>query len=258
MAAAFFQAACLGKNGRRIQTAMKSLALLLTLAALPALAQYPHSIVWNNETWIVKRSSAKVGPGPNTFSDSSSNVWVDATNRLHLKITGSGAKWQCAEVIRAISSGHGTYRFYLDTPVDNLDKNVVLGLFTWNDAPDYNHRELDVEFSRWGNASDPTNPQYVVQPYSTAGNLVRFLQPSVAASIHSFAWSLADIVFNGVKGTNPLTTVADDQIAHQTFTADNPVPGGEQARINLWLFHGKAPSDKKSVEVILSKFEYLP
>src|SRR2546422_8423741 len=118
---------------------MKILSGLLVLAALPALAQYPRTFAWNGETWMVKRSSGKVGPGPITFSDSTDNVWIDSANKLHMKITRQGSKWLCAEVIRVTSSGHGTYRFSIDTPLDALDKNVVLGLFTWNDAPDYNH-----------------------------------------------------------------------------------------------------------------------
>ncbi len=35
-----------------------------------------------------------------------------------------------------------------------------------------------------------------------------------------------------------------------------PKPGGENARINLWLYNGQAPKDV--VEVVVSKFEYLP
>ena len=77
------------------------LAVFLALAAFPTLAQYPRTFAWNGETWMVKRSTGRVGPGPNYFSDSTNNVWVDGSNRLHLKITKSGNKWQCAEVIHA-------------------------------------------------------------------------------------------------------------------------------------------------------------
>src|SRR6266446_10868441 len=108
----------------------KAFGFLLFLPALPALAQYPRTFAWNGETWMVKKSTGKVGPGPNYFSDSANNVWVDVNNKLHLKISKSGNQWQCAEVIRMTSSGHGAYRFYIDssqsTHLDTLDKNVVL------------------------------------------------------------------------------------------------------------------------------------
>jgi hypothetical protein len=238
---------------------IKILSVFLTFAALPALAQYPRTIGWNGETWMVKKSTGKVGPGPNYFSDSTNNVWVDGNNKLHLKITKSGNRWECAEVIRVISSGHGAYRFYIDssqgTGLDALDKNAVLGLFTWNDAPDYNHRELDIEFSRWGNATDTTNAQYVVQPYSTAGNLMRFTEPPASASVHSFNWNSDGVFFKSVTGTNPDTTDPAALIASRDFTSSIPLPGGEQARINLWLFRGKAPSNQKAIEIVISKFE---
>ena len=204
---------------------------------------------------MVKKSANKVGPGPNLFSDSQSNVWVDGLGKLHLKITRSGGRWQCAEVINTASPGFGTYRFYLESPVHNLDKTVVLGLFTWNDDPAYSHREIDIEFSRWGNASDPTNAQYVVQPYDTAGNLIRFTQPSAAQSIHSFLWGASSIYHRGVTGASP---TGGSLIAEHTFTSGIPQPGGENARINLWLYQGRAPSNRQEVEVVISKYEYLP
>ena len=67
-----------------------------------------------------------------------------------MKIVKTAGKWVCAEVVLQQTLGYGTYRFYLDSPVDSLDPNVVLGLFTWNDDPAFNNRELDIEFARWG------------------------------------------------------------------------------------------------------------
>jgi hypothetical protein len=64
---------------------IKTLGVFLTFAALPALAQYPRTIGWNGETWMVKKSTGKVGPGPNYFSDSANNIWVDGNNKLHLE-----------------------------------------------------------------------------------------------------------------------------------------------------------------------------
>jgi hypothetical protein len=235
---------------------IRALVPVLLAAALPAAAQYTRSIAFSGNTWMVKKSSNKVGPGPNLFSDSAANVWVDDQGKLHLKITRSGNRWQCAEVINMASPGFGTYRFYVDTPVDNLDKNVVLGLFTWNDDPAYNHREIDIEFARWGNGSDLTNAQYVVQPYDLAGNLVRFTQPpSTPQSIHSFRWSSGSVSHRSVKGTD---AAAGALIAEHTFTSGIPQPGGENARVNLWLYQGRQPSNRQPVEVVISKYEYLP
>lgn len=37
----------------------------------------PRTLAWSGRSWLVKASSTPVGPGPNLFSDSTDNVWVD-------------------------------------------------------------------------------------------------------------------------------------------------------------------------------------
>ena len=149
--------------------AVLALALSGAVADASSRAQQPRTIAFSGYTWQVKSSTDVVGPGPNYFSDSGANVWVDQQGRLHLKLTSSKGRWYCAEVVNMQSLGRGRYGFELDSAVNALDPNVVLGLFTWSDDPAYANRELDVEFSRWGNAADPTNAQYVVQPYEHPG-----------------------------------------------------------------------------------------
>ncbi len=100
--------------------------------------------------WMVKTSDVPVGPGDNFFSDSGDNVFVDDEGSLHLRITRRGQRWHCAEVISVQSFGYGRYRFYLGSNLDHLDPNVILGCFTWNDDPEYNHREIDIEFCAGG------------------------------------------------------------------------------------------------------------
>src|ERR1051325_11835524 len=144
---------------------MVALAIALEIggastAAAGGKAGSPPSIVWSGHTWQVKSSQSKVGPGPNFFSASAENVSVDAEGRLHLRITYRNGRWHCAEIISTESFGYGTYSFAIASPVDALDPSVVLGLFTWSDKAAYNHREIDIEFGRWGNASDTTNAQY--------------------------------------------------------------------------------------------------
>ena len=108
-------------------------------------------ISFSGYDWWVKSSPGLVGPGPNYFSDRADDVWVDAQGRLHLKIVYRNGRWYSTEVFGADPLGYGTYTFTLASRVDQLDKNIVLGLFTWDDTdPAYYHREIDIEFSRWG------------------------------------------------------------------------------------------------------------
>jgi hypothetical protein len=235
---------------RRLPILAASLLLMSAGAwGLPSRAAAATSVAFSGYGWGVK-SSPLTGPGPNIFSDSPENVSVDASGALHMRITHRDGQWQCAEVILDRSLGYGTYSFTIASPVGALDPNVVLGLFTWDDDPAYNHREIDIELARWGNAADPTNAQYVVQPYATAGNLKRFLQPATAPSVQSFAWASKSVTFASSTSTG-------QSIAGWRYTGKSvPRPGAERTRINLWLQGGAAPIDASEVEVVLSNFTF--
>ena len=212
--------------------------------------------------WQVKSHPTALGPGPNLFSDNSRNVWVDAEGRLHLRVTRTASRWHCAEVINTTSLGYGTYRWVLDSPVDNLDPNVVLGLFTWNDDLAYHHRELDIEFARWGQPYIET-AQYVVQPWNVPGQQWRFWQPAgLRQSTHSFTWTPADVRFQSAQGDVPAPLGSNDRRVFAEWRFANsaavPVPGGENARMNLWLDQGRAPSNRREVEVVFRSFQFEP
>jgi len=64
-----------------------------------------------------------------------------------LRINQKEGRWRCAEVVSERRFDVGTYRFTIESGIDGLDPNAFLSLFTWSDAPDYHHRELDVEIS---------------------------------------------------------------------------------------------------------------
>jgi hypothetical protein len=240
-------------RSRRAGRGLAAAAAVAAALALPAAAgsgtTATRTISFSGYTWQVKSSNGKVGPGPNSFSSSPQNVWVDTQGRLHLAITRSRNRWYCAEIVNTQSLGYGTYTFTLDSRVDALDPNVTLGLFTWSDAPAYAHRELDVEFARWGNASDPTNGQYVVQPWDATDHLRRITQPAVASSSVGFTWAAGAVSFTSSSAT---------PASWQYSGSDVPLPGDERARMNLWLYRGAAPTDGKPAEVIVRSFTFTP
>ena len=118
------------------------------------------SVCWisfSGYDWWAKDSPGLIGPGPNCFSDSNNNVWLDDQGRLHLRITNRSNQCQCAEVVTKPTFGYGSYRFELDSAVSGLNPSVVLGLFTWSDDPAYTHRVIDVDCDRWANSNDVNN-----------------------------------------------------------------------------------------------------
>lgn len=58
-------------------TGARSRSLFVMSASANAVCPYSRLIGFGGYDWCVKRSNRKVGPGPNYFSDSTNNVWVD-------------------------------------------------------------------------------------------------------------------------------------------------------------------------------------
>lgn len=223
--------------------------------------QNRRQISFSEYTWWVKRSSERVGPGPNYFSDSTCNVWVDSRGALHLKITRTSNQWHCAEVVCTRSFGYGTYRFYLESEVHNLDPMVVLGLFTWSDDPAYGHREIDIEFARFQGPSGP-NAFYTLVPHlgENPQRQDAFTWPSnILRSVHQFRWEPSRLIFQSIRGHR--VPPPSPKYIHRQWIytgTDRPVPGGETPRINLWLLQGQPPTNAREVEVVITRFEYLP
>jgi len=217
-------------------------------------------INFSNYTWLVKTGRQRTdGLRPNYFSDSKENVWVDDKGQLHLKIIKRNGRWYCAEIVSEKSFGYGRYIFYLASRIDQLDKNVVLGLFTWDNSPRYNHREIDIEFARWGKR-EGKNAQFVVQPWTRYGNTHQFnAQLKGDCSTYSFGWRKESISFQGLRGHYSTPPDNNYVIELWNYTGRSIPPcGNEKTRINLWLSEGKAPSNKMEVEVVIKKFEFIP
>jgi hypothetical protein len=211
-------------------------------------------------TWR-RKSGEKVGPGPNRWEESLATV--DRDGALVLKIARDDRGWRCAEVACTRRLGYGHFAFEVEGPLDRLDPNVVLGLFTYPTreiGPDETH-EIDIEFARWGNPAYPPG-NYTVWP-ARAG-----LKPtshtftpklSATTTVHEFVWSPGRIVFASRTGTltRPGTPLsgwdyapgdAADRISRE------PMP----LLINLWLFQGKPPTDGKEVTIRIRGFAHTP
>ncbi|MFZ9628546.1 MAG: glycoside hydrolase family 16 protein [Ilumatobacteraceae bacterium] len=210
-----------------------------------ALAAEP-SLTFSGRTWTIKTSTGLVGPGPNLFDQS--NAFVDGSGYLHLRIAKLNRRWTCGEVVLQQSLGYGTYEWVLGSDVSNLDPSAVLGIFTWNNNDaSYAHREIDFEASRWGNARDKTNAQWVVQPWDISGNLQRFTIGSTVPTVVRFTWTSTRVDFATLVGGNVVNS--------WTYTgASLPPAGGENARMNLWLYQGRAP--KAPVEIVIRSFTF--
>lgn len=213
--------------------------------------------------WRVKSSLGQVPPGDNYFSDSLENVFIDGAG-LHLRAAkDANDHWQCAEIIMNRSLGYGTYLFYTSGRLDLLSPSTVAGLYTFDcTAADLDYRELDFEFSKFGNAADATNAQYAVQPWSTSGNVRRYTVDLCAQQdlTLAMAWGEGSVTFVTLKGHLQPNEIATGEVVDiwEYTGPDLHSPGHENPRVNLWFFNGVAPPSGNPEELVLSDFKFFP
>jgi len=207
-------------------------------------------ISFSDLKWDV-REAIEEGPGPNNWSSSKGSVFVDSLGQLHLKIRKIAGLWHAAQVTTQKSYGYGKYIFYVATNVEELDPNVVTGLFTYeNDA-----QEIDIEFSRFGNAANEVG-SYTLQPkpYNQENKHSFPLRLNGTHSTHIINWTPEGIYFESYHGHSPSLVSESLLISRWTYKGEkNPPVGKERLNINAWLFQGNAPAVDKDIEVIISK-----
>jgi len=159
------------------------------------------------------------------------NAWTDANGWLHLRIVRTEGGWKCAELKLPHSLGYGSYRFVVRN-VSHLESAVVFGMFTWDDSnADQNHREIDIEITRWADPSNKNN-QYIIQPYYVAANIFQFMTPQNRLT-YSFRWQPGRIAFKTIRETAAATL--SGVVAENVFTSGVPVPAEESVHLILYV-----------------------
>ena len=242
-----------------------SLLLAFLLPMAPARAD--KTIEFGGIRWNV-RDEKSSGPGPNNWNPA--NVWLDKSGWLHLKITPparAGESWQCAEIYTDDTYGFGRYQWQIVGRPDRFAPQVVFGLFNYPTpatGPDGTD-EIDIEFSRWGNADYP-NGNYTIWP--ALPNNGSKLSDSIAKtfefklggtnSTHAFDWSSHGVEFWSRDGLND----GGKMRGHWRYVSKAPKAEIPQRalplHLNLWLADGKSPQDGKGVEIVVRSFSFLP
>lgn len=208
------------------------------------------TLTFGGYEWVVRNAPSDRG-GRNEYDPR--NAWTDDQGALHLRIATAGDDWTCAEASLTRRLGYGTYVFVV-RDVSHLEPAAVFSIFTWDGpAADQNHRELDLEISRWGDAS-LKNAQYVVQPYYVPGNVAGFEAPRGPLT-HSLHWEPGRATFRTVRGAS---ASGGPLVSEHTFTSGVPSTGNERLRLNLYVFRRGAQKLTRGAEVVVEKFEYVP
>jgi hypothetical protein len=233
-------------QGNKVQAATIVKGIGSLVQSLPKMIQF------SGYEWKAMNTTSERNGLPRAYD--SSNAALDSNGRLHLHIVRKNDHWTCSEVVLPHSFGYGAYRFSVED-VSHLPAAAVLTLFTWDDlGAEQNHREMDIELSRWG---DPAikNAQFVMQPYYVPEDVARFATPPGQVT-YSFQWEPAKVSFRAVRGG--YESSQRGVVATHVFTSGIPSPGSENVSLNFCAFgYSKVPLEGDA-EVVIDKFQYLP
>jgi hypothetical protein len=215
----------------------------------PAIRKTVH---FSGHDWEAREDPSDSGGKSNLYDPE--NAWTDACGFLHLRINSKGGRWLCAEVRLKHSLGQGSYLFTVHDS-SRLEPAAVLNVHTYDEfAVDQNHREIDIEISRWGELKSK-NAQYVIQPYYEPANVARFDAPAGTLT-YSFRWEMGKVAFRTFRGS---TTGGNSRaISEHSFTSGIPSPGRESIRLSLYAFGNTRNPLRNGAEVVIEKFQYIP
>lgn len=240
---------------------------------------------WMGHSWTLHSYTGM--PGPCTFA--AANVFLEGGeySPLHLRIAPDGT---CAQLYTG-PLGFGTYEWSVQTPLDHLDPNIVLGLFPHQRGRSVacqRSNEIDIEVAKWGSPAWQSRTQYTVFPHNAdpggdCRSLPRHVYVETVApmlprpTIHRLVWEHNRVSFRGQYADGedfqpPLTWPDDGSAvwratgggAPGTYDPALTIPQSPMALImNLWLFGGKSTfySPAKYLdgfEVVLTAFRYTP
>jgi hypothetical protein len=208
------------------------------------------TLTFSGYEWLVRQNPASPGGSRNRFD--AANAWVDANERLHLRIAADAEGWTSAAVNLPRSLGYGSYRFVV-SDISRLDPSVVLEIAAYDESGP--NQEMNIEVSRWGELTHK-NSQYVIQPFYIPANVIRFLSPAGRLT-YSFDWEPGRVSFRTVRGL--VGSGNSDPVAAHVFTSGVPAAGNENLRLQLYVYDRNRPIRlQHGVEVIIERFEFLP
>jgi len=211
------------------------------------------SLKFSGYDWGVRMIANDKGGTNNLFDPE--NAWTDASGALHMQIKKKSGRWSCAEIFLNRSLGYGTYSVTVrDT--SHLEPAAVFTMYTFEDsAGEQHYREMDVEVSRWGDAANKNNAQYVIQPFYIPGNVFAFAAPSGTLT-YVLRWESGHATFKTFRGRS--AGAGAQLVSEHEFTSGIPVPGKAKPRLIFYVVASDKNPMQKPSEVVVEKFEYLP
>ena len=207
--------------------------------------------------WSVRGGHELQGAGPNYWGGSHHHVDHDQVlDEVTLRVgPDRHGVWRSAEISTWIPPDTTTLEIDFEGLPEELDPNIVLGVFVYRN----DESEFDLELSSWGHAKggegeEPYHPiQFVVVPPIEEGHMHRFsptTEKGLAAKwTQRFEWQEDFIVF---------TLEQDGEVLSTWRYEGEDVPRYDDHRlhINLWLFEGRPPINREPVDVTITRVAF--
>lgn len=208
------------------------------------------SLLFSGYWWTEKRKSKESGPGPNYYGLHRRNVYVDKKGSLHLKIRKKNSIWSCAEILTNNKVYEGTYEVCVKGIKSNISKNIVLGLFIYDEENPPSYNEIDIEVSYWDKYKD-TNCQHVLFS-DTLINVNRF-----NLSLHEDTKHIITITDTSVSISSYIQDT-NYLLHHSSFNRPKELQFHDaRFRMNLWIFEPEKHKTKRA-HMVITSFKYNP
>jgi hypothetical protein len=179
-------------------------------------------------------------------------------NAVILRTYYTDGQWYSAEIFTTQPIPYGEYCIFVDSWLDQLDADLVFGMFLYQDDT----RELDIEYSLWGENHALTNAQFAVQRgYGNA-----FISPfqmtfNGSYSTHCIDWKPDAVIFSSYHGHVQTSNALEHRwIYDRRYPGFNPqhipLAGETRLHLNLWLQNNDQPELTQETEIRITDILY--
>ncbi len=201
------------------------------------------------------------GPGPNYFSKDNVNLDNDGTTLVLQLSKNAAGQWTCAELYSVEHTSYGEHKYYISGRPDLNHPYLVFGTFLFryydNNPSNDNVREIDIEFSKFGDNAATNNGGFAMHkndggtPY-WEHKFNANLDNTGDLTTTYYNWTNNSVDFRAHKG------IDGDLISGATYTPDSnsssyfPYETDYlNMHINYWLFGGYTNSDLVSTAPVI-------
>jgi len=246
---------------------IRQLLCSLVLISVGSMAASAQSVNWKGHTWTLNNGSPIGSSGPGQISGSASNITVDGSGFLHLKISGSGSSAKGSEMYSTDKLGFGSIYYVFQGAITAMQPQVVLAGFTYGPAAGVGvdgENELDIEFSKWNNTAGNINGDFAFYPSTGHRTGVSSFGDDFLINLGGSNVNTCRIDWNSTKVTASIWTGVVSPTAPTSTALKTDTFNGNTSTIpqspcpmlfNLWTF-GALPT--QALDIAVQDFQFIP